>query len=143
MVYDEVGWNERVDPARIPPHVRHRAPHRCEVDDRWHTGEVLHDNPGGQVRKLSADRLGPFGQLLDVLFRDELSTGVAQERFEHHPDGERLREHVPVHILIQGLQAIEFYISRTSLQPRARTEGIVRHLRNLISETRMPDSARL
>src|SRR5215203_3246714 len=113
MVYDEVGWNERVDPARIAPHVRHRAPHRCEVDDRWHTGEVLHDNPGGQVRKLSADRLGPYGQ------------------------------HVPVHILIQGLQAIEFYISGTSLQRRARTEGIVRHLRNLFSEIRIPDSARL
>ena len=89
VVDNQVGRHEWVDPARIPPHVRHRAPHRREVDDRRHPGEVLHDDPGRQVSKLSTDRLRPACQRLDVLFGDELPTGVAQEGLQHHPDGER------------------------------------------------------
>src|SRR5829696_4007613 len=115
MVYDEVGRNEWVDLPWISAHILHRATHRREVDDRRHTGEVLHDNPGRQVRKLSADRLGPVGQRLDVLFRDEYSTSVAQERLEHHPDGERQREHIPVRPLVQRLQAEDLYLFRAGV----------------------------
>jgi hypothetical protein len=131
VVYNQIGRHERVDPARVPPYVRHRAAHRREVDDSGHPGKVLHDDPGRQIRKLPTDRLRPVGQRLDVLFRDEISTGIAQEGLQHYADGERKREHVSIHVLIQHLQAVEFYFSRTSLQRRARTEGIIRHVCNL------------
>ena len=85
---------------RVPTYVLHGAPHRREVHDRRHPGEVLHDHPGRKVGELPAYRLGPVRQRLDVFLRDELAAGVPQQRFEHHPDRERQREDVPVYLLV-------------------------------------------
>ena len=45
VVYDQVGRYQRVDLARVPPDVLHRAPHRRQVHDRGNARKVLHNHP--------------------------------------------------------------------------------------------------
>ena len=58
--------------VRIAAQIGDRLPHGGQVDDARHTGEVLHDHPGGGELDLHA-RIGrriPFRDRLDVLLGD-------------------------------------------------------------------------
>ena len=57
MVDDELSGDERVDLAGIAAECLHGLPHRGEVNDRGHAGQVLHDHPRRAELDLDA-RLG-------------------------------------------------------------------------------------
>ena len=52
VVDDQVGGHQGVDLARVAPELGHRVPHRGEIHDGRHAGEVLEDHPRGQERDL-------------------------------------------------------------------------------------------
>jgi hypothetical protein len=80
----------RVDPRRVAAEIRHRVPHRREVDDRRHAGEVLQEDAGGSegdlvgrlgLRIPAADRLrvGLLAVPLSVLQEDPKRVGQAED----------------------------------------------------------------
>src|SRR5699024_4306042 len=81
VVDDQFGGGERVDRARVAPEVVDRFPHRGEVDDAGHAGEVLHDHAGGRELDLGGrGRLRvPIRQRLDVFGGDVRAVLRAQK----------------------------------------------------------------
>ena len=84
MVDDELGRDERVDAARIAPELRHRVPHRREVDDGRHAGKVLHDHARRREGDFALGKLPRIGRgkRHDVVTRDALSVLVTQQVLE-------------------------------------------------------------
>ncbi len=69
VIDDQVHGHERVDRGRIPAGSGDGAPHRREVDDRRHTGEVLHQDATRHERHVRR-RLGPSCERAHVVVRD-------------------------------------------------------------------------
>ena len=76
----------RIDLRRISTEARHGIPHRREIDDRRHSGEILHQHPGGAVLDLvgRALLLLPVDQRLDIGAGDGLAVLEAEEILEQH-----------------------------------------------------------
>ncbi len=72
VVDHQIGRRQWIDLVGVAAEVADGLPHGGQVDDAWHTGEVLHDHPGGGELDLHA-RIGrriPFRDRLDVLLGD-------------------------------------------------------------------------
>ena len=74
MVDHEVDRNAGLDRSRVAAEVGHRVAHRREVDDRGHTGEVLHQHARGHELQLAMTGLcrgtAPIGERADVVGAD-------------------------------------------------------------------------
>ena len=99
VVDHELGGDQRVDLRRVAAQVGDRVPHRGEVDDGGHAGEVLQQDARRRERDL-VRRLG-----LRIPARDRLDVGlvaVAQDVLEQH--AQRVRQPRDV---VRGLQRVE------------------------------------
>ena len=87
VVDDELGRDHRVDLAGVAAEVLHRVPHRGEVDDRRHAGEVLVDDAAGPEGDLAARLVGrdPAGDRLRVVVAARAERVLEQ-------DAQRVRE---------------------------------------------------
>ena len=69
VIDHKIDWNQGVDLFGITLEAGHGAAHGCQIDDRWHTGEILKQHP----RRHEGDLLGwcrrgvPVGYSLDVV----------------------------------------------------------------------------
>ena len=99
VVDHELGRDQRVDLRRVAAEVGHRVPHRGEVDDGRHAGQVLEQDARRRERDL-VRRLG-----LRVPARDRVDVGlvaVPEHVLEQH--AQRVREPRDV---VGGLQLVE------------------------------------
>ena len=86
MVDDEVDRVQRVDLLRVAAERLDPVPHRGEVDDRRHAGEVLHQHPRrpiGDLARVPAALRRPVGEGADVVDGDRLAVLEAQHVLEH------------------------------------------------------------
>jgi hypothetical protein len=69
MVDDQLGRNQRVDPARVAAEPGHRIPHRHQIHYTRHPREVLHQHPRGRELNLGAALSGriPGAEGADLL----------------------------------------------------------------------------
>ncbi len=91
VVDDKIHGELGVDACRITAELIHGAPHRRQIDDTWHAGEILQQHARRLERQLSLRRLCRVvcGELLYVL-RGYLATVlVSHHRLEKYADGER------------------------------------------------------
>ena len=90
MVYDQIDRRKRVDLLRIAAAVCHGIAHRCQIHNRRHAGEILHQHTSrteGDVRVL-----GAVTSLLDhctnVVGGDTAPVFETQQIFDQHPNAE-------------------------------------------------------
>ncbi len=126
VVDHQIDRDQRIDLLRIAAELRHRVAHRCQVDDRRHAGEVLHQNARRPVLDLARD--GPFflpvDHRLEVFAGHRLTVLEAQQILEQHLHRERQARNVAElpgrlgqRIISVGLQ--------TDGQRRARAEAVL------------------
>ncbi|MNI58094.1 hypothetical protein D3C73_1131890 [compost metagenome] len=101
VVDNQVDRHQGLDALGALAHLVSHRPHRGNVRQQRHAGEVLqHDPRHDEGDFIFAAGIGlPVGELLDVFFRDLLAVTVAQHGFQH--DADRYRE--PLHIDAEGL----------------------------------------
>ena len=78
----------RVHARRIGPCARDGAPHRRQIDDRRHAGEVLHQDAPGHERDRERGR-GPGGERRDVGVGDVPGPGAPKQVLEEDLQGVR------------------------------------------------------
>ncbi len=86
VVDHQVGRRQRIHLVGIAAEVADRLPHGGQVDDAGHTGEVLHDHPGGRELDFHA-RVGrgiPVRDGLDVVLGDVGAVLGAQQILGEH-----------------------------------------------------------
>ena len=90
MVHHQIHRHQRLDDFRIFAQPRHGGAHGRQIHQQWHTGEILqHD-----ARHNERDFLRPFrarlpvGQRADIVFGDLFAVAIAQDGFEHEPEGD-------------------------------------------------------
>ena len=88
VVDDQVDRHERIDPADIATHPGNGRAHRRQIDHTGHAGEVLEDDPAGQVGQLEVGQILriPVGECLDVVHGGELRADMAEQVLEHDAD---------------------------------------------------------
>ena len=126
VVDDQLDRDRRVDLRRVAAHLSDRVAHRREVDDRRHTGEVLHQHARRGERDLLS-RLGPrvpAGQRLDVGGRDAAVALVAQQVLEQ--DLQRERQPRDVETCLQGVEAEDLEPAAPDLEVGAGVKAVRR-----------------
>jgi hypothetical protein len=91
MVDHQVNRHQGVDALGVSSQASDRGAHGSQIDDSRDAGEILHDHPRRakrQTRPVLRFRL-PIGQIDHILAGDLLLITLAQERFQHDPQGER------------------------------------------------------
>ena len=51
MIDHQIDWNKRIDAGNVTAEQCHRGPHRCQIDHRWHAGEVLQQDASWHERE--------------------------------------------------------------------------------------------
>ena len=92
VIDDELHRLQRVDLSRVTAQLHDPVPHRGEIDDRRHAGEVLQQHPRGRERNLLLHPRTdvPSGERLDVLRVDESRVLTAEQVLEE--DLQRIRQ---------------------------------------------------
>ena len=94
-----------------PPFSADRVAHGRQVDDGGYPGEVLHENPGGQERDLTAVVAGadaparPPCQGGHVVVGDPHAVVVAQQVLEQ--DLERIGQAADAELVLEGAEALD------------------------------------
>ena len=88
MVDHEVDRDRRLDRERVGAGALRGAPHRGEVDDRGHAGEVLHQHARRHERDV-AGRARPRGERAHVVVADVARARAPQEVLEQDQHGLR------------------------------------------------------
>ena len=104
VVDDELHGKLRIDPGGLSAEVGHRIPHRRQIDDRGHAGEVLEQHACRHERDL-ARGLGardPACDGLDVVTRDGCPVLVPEDVLEEHAERVGKAEDV-----VAGLESLE------------------------------------
>ncbi len=124
MVDHELGRNQRVDARRVAPELGHRVPHRGEVDDRRHAGEVLHDHARRRECDLALRQLAGIGlgKRKDVLARDASAVLVAKQVLEQ--DLQRVGESSDVG-LADGVEREVLVAAAAGLELAAGLEAVL------------------
>ena len=127
MVDHEVARHERVHLRRIPAKTHHRTPHRGEVDDGRHAGEVLEDDPAGRERDLGvADTPGVVPRKrAHVVLGDHATVAMSQTGFEEDLDA--VRETCDVSVLAESVEAADGPLSEWRGKAGAGTEQVRWH----------------
>ena len=105
VIDDEFRRRQRVDLFGVTTELDDGIAHRRQIDDGRDAREILHDDAAGRERNLMAGRSlrVPIGEGRDVVGRDILGAGMAQQVFEQNLQRERQPRDVPVR---DGLQAV-------------------------------------
>ena len=99
VVDHELGGDHRVDLAGVAAEVLHRVPHRGEVDDRGHAGEVLVDDAARPEGDLAPRLVGRHPA------RDRLrSWSLAGPQGVLEQDAQRVRQARDVPALLQRIE---------------------------------------
>ncbi len=124
VVDDEVDVDERVDPLRVAADLGHRVAHRGQVDDRRHTGEVLHQDAGRLEGNLGAGLGGgvPAGDRLDVLGPHRDPVLEPQHVLQEHL--QRVGQPGDVEALMECVEAEDLVAAPAHLERRAGAEGV-------------------
>ncbi len=135
VVDDELGRDQRIDLRRVAAEVGHRVPHRREVDDGRHAGEVLEENPGRREGDLAARLVGrnPCRHGLDV------GLGArAQDVLEQDP--ERVGQPRDVEPRLQRVEPDDLVLATADGERRAGGERVGRHVSNVSNGARLSRS---
>ena len=102
VVDHQLDRDQRVDLLRIAAHVVHRVAHRCEVDDRGHTRQVLHQHAAGREADLAARLVlrDPGPDRLDVLV-------VARTQHVLEEDPQRVRKACDIPFGLKGVEPVD------------------------------------
>ena len=86
VVDDQLGRDERVDPARVAAEVGHGVAHRDQIHHTGHPGEVLQQHPRRRELNLGAalGRRIPAAERVDLLGRHQCAVLVAQQVLQQH-----------------------------------------------------------
>ena len=86
VVDDQLGRDERVDPARVAAEVGHGVTHRDQIHHTGHPGEVLQQHPRRRELNLGAalGRRIPGAERVDLLGRHQRAVLVAQQVLQQH-----------------------------------------------------------
>src|SRR5262245_60189093 len=92
MVDDEIDRRERVDLFRVAAEIEDGPPHRREIDDRRHTGQILHQDARRAEGDLAVGTLvaKPRADRLDIVDSDGTAVFEAHEVFQE--DLQRYRQ---------------------------------------------------
>ena len=96
---------------------RYRRPHRRQIHQQRHSGEVLQHNPRDHERNLLRPRRFrlPIRQRPHICFRHPFAVAIAQNRFQHQPNGHRQPRHradTGLFELRQGIEAGGLSVAR-------------------------------
>ena len=135
VIDDEIDRHQRIDLRRIGASRLHRIAHRREIDDRRHTGEVLHQDPRRTERDLAIGgaSLKPAGDRPDIVGRHRSPVLPAQEIFEEDLEGERQPRDAAQPRRFRGCKAVVFVRLIPNLQRAARTKGVERSFGHLLA----------
>src|SRR5260221_11777353 len=91
MIDNQVDRHQWFDNFRVMTDLRHRSTHGRQINQQWHTGEILQYNPGHDERNLFLRRALriPTRQRRDIFFGDLLSITVPENRFQHDSETDR------------------------------------------------------
>src|SRR5262249_12987885 len=91
MVDDEIDRRERVDLFRVAAEIEHGPPHRREIDDRRHTGQILHQDARRAEGDLAVGTLvaKPPANRLDIVDSDGTAAFAVNEVFQEDLQGYR------------------------------------------------------
>ena len=91
VVDHQIDGDQRLDDARIFLEARRRRAHRRQIDQQWHAGEVLQQDPrdheGDLFRPLGLR--SPSGQRADIILCDFFSVDVPQHGLQDGADADR------------------------------------------------------
>ena len=118
VIDDQVHGHERVHRSRIPRGSGDGAPHRSEVDDRRHSGEVLHQDTTRHERDVRG-RLGPSCERADIVVRHISAAGAPKQVLEQDLDGVRQEAHIADPGLGEPRERVESQATVPGLQLRA------------------------
>ena len=92
MIDHQIGGHQRIDPLGIAAQRRHGIAHRRQIDDRGHTGEILHQHPRRAIGDLALDAAfrQPPDKRLDVVDANRGAVLEAQQVLEQNL--ERIRQ---------------------------------------------------
>ena len=132
MVDHQVGGHQGIDLIGIAAEALHGAAHRGQIDDGRHPSKILQNNTsrlegnfdsagaGGE----DAPARGPVGKVFHVLFADDVTVAVAQQRFQEHADRIRQRIDLGESHFFQLGEAVDARRSVTSFKSVAGAKGI-------------------
>ena len=91
MVHHQIHRHQRLDDLGILAQARDGGAHRRQIHQQRHAGEILqHDARDDERDFLRAFGVRlPVGQRADVVLGDFFAVAIAQDGFEHEPDGNR------------------------------------------------------
>jgi hypothetical protein len=126
VIDHQITGHDRVDSGRVSAHPGHRVPHRREVDDTGHAGEILEHHPGRQEGDFATRRGGraPRGEGLHVRRRHRAAPGMPQGVFQQDADREGKpiqRAHALALELAQAEDLRPFAVER---EVRSAAEGV-------------------
>ena len=115
VVDDQLGGRERVDLGGVASQLVDRVPHRRQVHDRGHAGEVLHQHARGRERDLLGRLVGgdPLGDGLDVLACDVLAVLGPQQVLEQ--DLQRVRQAPHVVVRLERVEPEDLVVAQLCL----------------------------
>jgi hypothetical protein len=90
VIDHQIAGDDRVDSPRVSAHPGHRVPHRRQVDDAGHAGEILEHHPGRHEGNFTSRARGraPFGQGLHMVRSNRPAAGMTQSVLQEDPDRE-------------------------------------------------------
>ena len=143
VIDDEIHRDQRIDLGWIPAQARHSGAHRSQIDDRWHTREILQNHARWHERQLDRGRLGrlPSCQAAHVVLADAFAVGMPQERLEQ--DSNRVRQSLQIGCharLLQGVETPDCDRALGGGQLPPGSKGIVCGHRFLLPSSRSADS---
>ena len=108
VVNDEFGWRERIDLVRIATQFFHGAAHGCQIANRGHAGEILHQHASRHELNFSVGLCFgfPLGQSFDVAFANCAVVLVAEQVLEQNFQRERKFLEVADPLRFEGLERV-------------------------------------
>jgi hypothetical protein len=124
VVDHELDGELRVDLRGVAAEVGHRVPHRREVHDGGHTGEVLEEHAGGHEGDLPRGLRSrhPARDGLDVVGRHGHAVLVPQHVLEQ--DAQRVRQPVDVVPILQRADPEHLEVAPSDREGAARAEAV-------------------
>jgi hypothetical protein len=88
MVDDKVDRDKGIDLTGVAAQARYSRAHGCQVNHRWHTRKILHNDPARfkwQSGRFFQARF-PVCQIYHILSGNLISIAMTQNRLQHDPN---------------------------------------------------------
>lgn len=91
VINDQINWAKWIDLSWVTAKSLHSVSHRCEIDDSWHSCEILQDNSSRLEWNIDIllRVLNPVEDSLNVRSQDVVLVAVADSRLKKDSNGVR------------------------------------------------------